>query len=125
MFEMLPSVLTSFRAHFQSRADLQIEILALRHQIVAATADSQAQTQPGRSAILGRSIPILASMAFGALDSEIRHRYRLATSGFPLVLDLEGSTWTPWTAMRTEGGTRINSVVEPRQYRLGSAKNSQ
>src|SRR5215813_10951395 len=34
MFEMLPSVLRSFRAYFQSRADLQIEILALRHQIV-------------------------------------------------------------------------------------------
>src|SRR5215467_3677330 len=34
MFEMLPSVLRSFRAYFQSRADLQIELLALRHQIV-------------------------------------------------------------------------------------------
>src|SRR5215813_4864715 len=34
MFAMLLSFLRSFRAYFQSRADLQVEILALRHQIV-------------------------------------------------------------------------------------------
>src|SRR5215471_3345129 len=34
MFPMLLSFLRSFRLYFQSRADLQIEILALRHQIV-------------------------------------------------------------------------------------------
>src|ERR1051326_6232578 len=35
MFPMLLSFLRSFRVYFQSRADLQTEILALRHQIVA------------------------------------------------------------------------------------------
>jgi putative transposase len=34
MFEMLLSFVWSFRAYFRSRADLQTEILALRHQIV-------------------------------------------------------------------------------------------
>jgi putative transposase len=34
MFPMLLSFLRSFRVYFQSRADLQTEILALRHQIV-------------------------------------------------------------------------------------------
>ena len=34
MFEMLLSFLRSFRVYFQSRADLQTEIFALRHQIV-------------------------------------------------------------------------------------------
>src|SRR5215471_4080922 len=34
MFEIFPSFVRSFRAYFQSRADLQIEILALRHQIL-------------------------------------------------------------------------------------------
>jgi hypothetical protein len=34
MFPMLLSLLRSFGLYFQSRADLQIEILALRHQIV-------------------------------------------------------------------------------------------
>src|SRR5215467_8637082 len=34
MFPMLLSFLRSFRLYFQSRADLQIEILAFRHQIV-------------------------------------------------------------------------------------------
>src|SRR5262249_17508895 len=34
MFPMLLSFLRSFPLYFQSRADLQIEILALRHQIV-------------------------------------------------------------------------------------------
>jgi hypothetical protein len=34
MFEMLLSFVSSFRVYFQSRADLQTEILALRHQIV-------------------------------------------------------------------------------------------
>ena len=34
MFPMLLSLLRSFRLYFQSRADIQIEILALRQQIV-------------------------------------------------------------------------------------------
>jgi len=34
MFEMLLSLLRSFRVYFRSRADLQTEILALRHQII-------------------------------------------------------------------------------------------
>src|SRR5438132_13667480 len=34
MFAILLSFLRSSRAYFQSRADLQMEILALRHQIV-------------------------------------------------------------------------------------------
>jgi len=34
MLEMLPSFLQSFRVYFWNRADLQMEILALRHQIV-------------------------------------------------------------------------------------------
>jgi putative transposase len=34
MFEMLLSLVNSFRVYFQTRADLQTEILALRHQIV-------------------------------------------------------------------------------------------
>src|SRR5262252_86695 len=34
MFPMLLSFLRSFRLYFKSRADLQMEILALRHQIV-------------------------------------------------------------------------------------------
>ena len=34
MFEMLLSFVSSFRVYFQSRSDLQTEILALRHQIV-------------------------------------------------------------------------------------------
>ena len=34
MFVMLLSFVRSFRVYFQSRADLQTEILALRHQIV-------------------------------------------------------------------------------------------
>src|SRR5207244_10908106 len=34
MFEVLLSLLWSFRVYFRSQADLQIEILALRHQIV-------------------------------------------------------------------------------------------
>ena len=34
MFVMLLSFVRSFHVYFQSRADLQAEILALRHQIV-------------------------------------------------------------------------------------------
>src|SRR5215470_7845604 len=34
MFAMLLSFLRSFRVYFQSRADLQTEILAVRHQII-------------------------------------------------------------------------------------------
>jgi hypothetical protein len=34
MIALLLSLLRSFRVYFQSRADLQTEILALRHQIV-------------------------------------------------------------------------------------------
>jgi len=34
MFEIFPSFVRSFRAYFRTRADLQTEILALRHQIL-------------------------------------------------------------------------------------------
>ena len=89
-----------------------------------AAADSQTETETRRSPCLGRSISILVSMAFSALDRETSYCYRLAPSRVPLVLDLEDSTWTPRTSMRSERNTRIDSDFKPRQCGLGSAANS-
>ena len=99
MLAMLLSFLRSFRVYFQSRADLQTEILALRHQIVVLKRQApKPKLKPTDRMILGRSFTVL----IGALDRETRYRYRLASSRVPLVLDLEGSTWTPRAAMRSE-----------------------
>ena len=90
----------------------------------AAATDYQTETQAGGSPILGGSFSILVAMAFGAVDRETGHRYRLAPSRFSLVLDLEGSTWTAGAAMRSARYPRTDSRSEPRQC-VVSAQNPQ
>ena len=106
MFVMLLSLLRTFRVYFQSRADLQTEILALRHQIVVL----QRQTPKPKLKPADRRFWVGLSRFWsrwrsGAMDRETRYCDRLAPSGFSLVLDLEGSTWTAGPTMCSEANT--------------------
>src|SRR5215471_17028010 len=99
MFPMLLSFLRSFRLYFQTRADLQIEILALRHQIVVL----QRQTPKPKLKSVDRRFWVGLSQFWSRwrealLDRETGYRHRLAPPWFPLVLDLEGSAWTAGSA---------------------------
>jgi hypothetical protein len=69
MFEVLRWFVTSFRAYFRSRNDLQTEILALRHgdRCPSAT-ESQAQAETRGSPFLGRAIPILVVKPASVID---------------------------------------------------------
>src|SRR5215470_10754425 len=95
MSVILLSFLRSFRAYFQSRADLQTEILALRHQIVVL----QRQTPKPRLKPADRRFWIGLSQFWSRWRSALwivkpATVIDWAPSRFSLVPDLEGSTWT-------------------------------
>ena len=78
---------------FRSRAALQVEILALRHQI--GVLRRSAKKRPKLTVVdrvfwtwLSR---VWADSAIRAGDRQTRDRHRLAPQRLPLVLDLEGS----------------------------------
>src|SRR5438067_5542223 len=107
MFEVLLSLLWSFRVYFRSQADLQAEILALRHQIVVLQRRTpKPKLKPADRRFWVGLSQFLAAMAFGTLDRETGHRYRLAPSRVPLVLDLENSARTARSATGFERKTR-------------------
>jgi hypothetical protein len=54
------------------------------------------------------AVPILVSVAIRTRDREAGYGRRLASSRFPLVLDLEGSPRKSWTTGRSKGHTRTD-----------------
>src|SRR3989454_6464369 len=75
MFEVLISFLLSFRVYFRTRSDNQLEILALRHQIVVLQRKTpKPQTETDGSTFMGMAVSMLASMAFCAFDRETDNR---------------------------------------------------
>ena len=107
MIVMLAVVSAVLWRVFLSRADLQTEILALRHQIgVLQRQVPRPKLKPADRRFLGRSVPILVPIAFGALDRQTSHSHRVAPSWVPLVRDLEGSAWAA-------GLARTHSDSEP------------
>src|SRR2546426_6468225 len=75
MFEVLISFLLSVRVYFRTRSDNQLEILALRHQIVVLQRKTpKPQTETDGSTFMGMAVSMLASMAFCAFDRETDNR---------------------------------------------------
>ena len=114
MFEVLISFLLSFRVYFRTRSDNQLEILALRHQIVVLQRKTpKPQTETDGSTFMGMAVSMLAPMAFCAFDRETDNSRRLAPSRVSLVLDLESPTRTCRKAKRCERNTRIDPDSQP------------
>ena len=94
MFTLLLSAVLSIRAWFRSRAALQVEILALRHQLTVLK-----RSQRGRLRLNSTEpllwvglLPIWVAMALGVIYREAPNGDRLASTRIPLVLAVEKQT---------------------------------
>src|SRR5207244_3413756 len=88
----------------------------------AAMPESQAETETSRSTFLGRSISILVTMAFGALDRQTRYGIDWHRRGFRWF-------WTWRIRCGEPGRPRLSKETRElirtlsRQCRMGSAQN--
>src|SRR5215467_8821283 len=103
MFEIFPSFVRSFRAYFRTRADLQTEILALRHQILVLQRENpKPKLKPANQrfwVVLSQFWSRWHETLWIVKTSTVIDR---APSRVPLVLDLENSAWTSRAAMRSQ-----------------------
>src|SRR6185295_17848273 len=89
------------RSWSRSRAALQLEVLALRHQLQVLNRSRPRRLRlamADRSA-LGVAVPLVARLANGTRHRQTANRHRLATSGPPPVVDVEKSK----TSRATDG----------------------
>src|SRR5215467_6581414 len=95
MFDVLISFVLSFRAYLRTQANNQLEILALRHQIVVLQRQNpKPKLKPADRRFWVALSQLWVPVAFSAVDCETACCDRLAPPQLSLVLDLEGSTWT-------------------------------
>ena len=92
MISVLVALFLSLRSCLRSRVVLQLEILALRHQlqVLNRSRPRRLQLVPADLA-LGVAVAIVDRLANRARHRPAGHRHRLASSGLPPVLDLEES----------------------------------
>ena len=117
----LLSAFATVGSAFRTRAALQIEILALRHQL---TGPAEIPTRPGatdfrRPAVLGGTLPFLVAMAHGAADRETRNGDRLASTRIPLVLAVEESAGRTRKAYDRLGSAGVDPPDEPGKSPVG------
>ena len=96
----LLALFVTLRSILRSRVNLQVENLALRHQIgVLQRSVKKCPKLTSGSPLLGFSIPPLARLALDVGSRYAGNGCGLASSGVSLVLDLEGSTGTARTPL--------------------------
>jgi hypothetical protein len=74
-------------SNFRTRAALQAEIFALRHQLGVFQKNAPLAPPPMRPALVGCVVPILVRLAAMSRDGSARHRSPLAPPSFRLALD--------------------------------------
>ncbi len=115
MLEILFSFLSSFRVYFRTHADCSIGSYRPSTPSQRPSAnESQTETETSRPTFMGLAVPILVSVAIRTRDREAGYGRRLASSRFPLVLDLEGWPRKSWTTGRSKGHTRTDPNHESR-----------
>ena len=87
MLISLTTLFTNLSSIFHSRAALQLENLALRHQIGVLQ-----RSVRNRPPIMGLAVPHLERLALGAGHRPARNGRGLASQGLSSFLDLEGTT---------------------------------
>src|SRR5213595_3105245 len=94
MLTIILSLFSSARQVFQTRAALQAEILALRHQLLVlqrSTRGRRLRLKPG-SSVLGMAVSSMEWLAFGGESCKAGDNYRLESQGIPALLDMEESS---------------------------------
>jgi hypothetical protein len=110
---VLISCLAVLRGIMRSRAALHIEVLALRHQLRVATFPT-ATAAPGANGpvAVDVAVTLVGQLANGRRDREARDRYRLASPGRPLVLDMEESPMQRATAVAPDARALMRAMSE-------------
>jgi hypothetical protein len=91
MSSLFVALFTLLASSFRTRAALQVEVLALRHQLAVFQKNAPASLAPPplRSAQLGCIVPILVRLAAMSADGSARHSHPLAPPSLGLALDQE------------------------------------
>jgi hypothetical protein len=105
MISVLVSMILTVRRCLRSRAELQLELLALRHQLHVLNRSRPARL---RLVTMDMALTRVARLANRTSDRQTGNRHRLASSGLPPVLAVEKSP-TSWAANRAGGGARADS----------------
>jgi len=89
----LVAILVLLRSLIRSRVDLQLENLALRHQIgvLQRSLKKRRKNNCNGPPLLGFSVAYMARLALGISHRQAANGCELASHGLSLVLDLEGS----------------------------------
>jgi len=105
---------------------MQAEIIALRHQLTVLQ-----RNQPKRLVLNrgDRCLWVWLSRLWSGWRSALlivkpETVIGWASSRIPMVLDLENSSWSAWTPLRSEGNAQSHSNHEPRESSLGLTSDS-
>ena len=105
MRSVVVSLLLTIRVSLRDRAALQLEILALRHQlhVVNRSRPPRLRLSPADRHAVGLAVESLERMAGSYRDRQTRDGPRLASSRLPAVLDVEKPTpsWVGRSSLRT------------------------
>jgi len=95
MFDIFLLLLSSLRSCLSTRAALQAEILALRHQVLVlqrATCGRRHRLKAADRSVWGLVVSSMEELAAASEDHMARDRHCLESQGLPTVLDLEESS---------------------------------
>ena len=118
MISLLVSVYSAVCSSFRTRAALQLEILALRHQInVLRRVTARACTPAPRGPVpLDLAFALLAKLALGPGHRQTGNVIAWHSPGIPALLDLEEPSRTNRQAGISKGDPRAPSHAEEPCY---------
>jgi len=119
LLAILPSIL-------RSRAALELENMALRHQIgvLQRSAAKRPKLTSGDRPFVDLPLPPLARLALSAGHRQARNGRGLASCRLSTVLDLEGAARPAWTTGHFARGPRSNPPDVPGESHLGCTPHS-
>ena len=126
MKALLSSFLYMLRSCFQTRASMQIEILALRHQLGVL---QRRTTKRASLRTADRLLWVMLSRLWGQWRTRACHRQArnsncVAPKRVSMVLELEEQSREVGSILREPGNTRASLADEHRESALGCAKDS-
>ena len=88
MLRLVRFIVSVLARRFRRRVVLELEVLALRHQlhVLRRERPGQAAAVCDRSLVLGLPLPIVAALSGSTGVGQTDHRRPMASSGFPPVL---------------------------------------
>src|SRR5712692_7589372 len=120
MLILLSAVFATLCSMFRSRAALELEHIALRHQIgVLKRSAGKRPKLTAADRLFWVFLSGLGGLALSAGHRQTRDRDRLASQGISPFLDLEDPAWPGGSARCFPRGPRSDPQDEPREPDLG------